>query len=83
MVCNTENEASLQKLPNKLATNFMKKRHSASGCYCWKLRKKKVKHEILFKNYSIRLGKAHRTIRADRRARAVEEMFMRKLPRTS
>ena len=44
MVYKTENKASLQKLPNKLAANFMKKRHSASGCYCWKLRKKKVKH---------------------------------------
>ena len=27
-----------------------------SGYFCWKLRKKKVKHEMLFKNYSSRLA---------------------------
>ena len=41
MVYNTENWVSLQKLPDKLAT---------------KLRKKKLKHEILFRNYSSRLS---------------------------
>ena len=46
-----------------------------SGYYCWKLRKKKVKH------YSSRLARALSTIRAGR-ARAVEEMFVRKQPRT-
>ena len=49
-----------------------------SGYYCWKLRKKKVKHEILFRNYSSRLARALSTIRAVR-AKAVEKMFMRKL----
>ena len=37
MVYNTENEASLQKLPDK--SQISRKRY-----YCWKLRKKKVKH---------------------------------------
>ena len=45
-----------------------------SGYYCWKLRKKKVKHEILFRNYSSRLARALSTIRAGR-ARAAEKMF--------
>ena len=53
-----------------------------SGYYCWKLRKKKVEHYILFRNYSSRLARALSTIRASR-ATAVKEMFMRKLPRTS
>ena len=35
MVYNTENGASLQKLPDK---------SQISGKRCWKLRKKKVKH---------------------------------------
>ena len=35
-----------------------------SGYYCWKLRKKKVKHYILFRNCSSRLARALRTIRA-------------------
>ena len=42
-----------------------------SGCYCWKLRKS-------FRNYLSRLAKALNPIRAGI-ARAVEEMFMRKL----
>ena len=37
MVHNTENGASLQKIPDK----FQEK---DSGYYCWKLRKKKAKH---------------------------------------
>ena len=37
---------------------------------------------MLFRNYSSRLPRALSTIRAGR-ARAVEEMFMRKLPETS
>ena len=34
-----------------------------SGYYCWKLRKKKVKHEIPFRSYSSRLARALSTIR--------------------
>ena len=40
MVYNTENRASLQKLP-VVNHKFQEK---DSGYYCWKLRKKKVKH---------------------------------------
>ena len=40
------------------------------------MRKKKVKHKILFRNYSSRLARALSTIRAGR-ARAVEKMFRR------
>ena len=45
MVYNTGNRTSLQKLPDK--SQISGKRYS--GYYCWKLRKKKVKDEILFK----------------------------------
>ena len=65
MVYNTGNGASLQKLPDK--SHISRKR-------CWKLRKKKVKLEILFRNYSSRLSRALNTIRAGR-ARAAEKMF--------
>ena len=42
--------------------------------YCWKLRKRKVKSGIFFRNYSSRLARILSTIRADR-ARAVEEIY--------
>ena len=51
------------------------------GYYCWKSRKKKVKDETLFRNYSSRLARALSTIRAGS-AVAVEKMFMRKLGNT-
>ena len=38
MVCNTENETSLQKLPDKLQISGKR-----NWNYCWKLREKKVK----------------------------------------
>ena len=74
MVYNTENGASLQKLPDKL---------QVSGRRKWTLlleieKKKESKTLKLFRNYSSRLGRALSTIRAGR-ARAVKEMFMRKL----
>ena len=47
-----------------------------SGYYCWKLRKKKIKPYIIFRNYSSRLALS--TIRAVM-TRAVEKMFMGKL----
>ena len=53
-----------------------------SGYYCWKLRKKKIKPYIIFRNYSSRLARALSTIRVGR-AGALEEMSLRKLPRTS
>ena len=69
MVYNSENRASLQKLPDK---------SQLSGKRQWIL---------LLRKYSSRLDRALSTIGAGRRARqtarAVEEMFMRKLPRTS
>ena len=65
MVYNTRNGASLQKLPDK---------SQISGKRCWKLRKKKVKLYILFRNYSSRLARALSTITAGR-ARAAEKMF--------
>ena len=50
--------------------------------YCRKLRKKKVNTKIRFRNYSSRLAGALSPIRAGR-DRAVEKMFMKRLPRTS
>ena len=47
-----------------------------SGYYSWKLGKRKVK--TLFRNCSRRLARSLSTIRASR-ARAVEEIFMRKM----
>ena len=46
------------------------------------LEKKKVKHEVIFRKYLSRSARAFSTIRAGRK-KAVEKMFMRKLPRTS
>ena len=40
MVYNAENGASLQKLPDKSQTSG-----NNCGCNCWKLKKKKVKHQ--------------------------------------
>ena len=40
MVYNTENGASLQKLPDKSQASG-----NNCGCNCWKLKKKKVKHQ--------------------------------------
>ena len=51
------------------------------GYYCWKLRKMKAKHKKLLRNYSSRLARALRSIIAGR-ARAVEEMFMKKLTKS-
>ena len=73
MVHNTENGASLQKLPDK--SQMSEKDH---GYYSWILRKRKVKHQQIFRNYWSRLARALSTIRAGR-DRAVEEMLMRKL----
>ena len=36
----------------------MEPQEKYSGYYCWILRKKKVKHEILFRNYSSRFARA-------------------------
>ena len=49
-----------------------------NGYYCRKLRKTKVKHLKLFKNYWSRIARALSTIRAGS-ARAVEVMSMLKL----
>ena len=65
MVDNTGNGTSLQKLPDK---------SQISGKRSWRLTKKKVKYEILFRNYSSRLATALSRIRAGR-ARAVGKMF--------
>ena len=37
--------------------------YQKSGYHFWKLRKKKVKHEIIFRNYSSRLVRVLSTIR--------------------
>ena len=47
MFYNTENGASLQKLPESQIKN--KFHEKDSGYYCWKLRKTKLKHQILFR----------------------------------
>ena len=73
MVYNTENGASLQKLPDKSQTSG-----NNCGCNCWKLKKKESKTPELFTNYLSKLAKAPSTIRVGR-ARTVKEMFMRKL----
>ena len=46
------------------------------------IEKNEIKTLIVLRNYSSRLARTLSTIRACSRARAVEEMFMRKLSRT-
>ena len=75
MVYNPENGASLQVLPDKLATKFRKK---IVDIIVRNWEKKEVKHRILSRNNSSRLVRALSAIRAGR-AKGVEEMFMRKL----
>ena len=70
---NTETGRTLQELADKSQISGKSK-----GFYCCKLRKRKVKNLKLFRNYSSRLARVLSTIRAGR-ARAVEEMFARKL----
>ena len=75
MVYNTENRMKPCFRNYQINYKFQEKR---SGYYCWKLRKRKVKHQKIFINYSSRLARALSTIRTGR-TRGVGEMFMRKL----
>ena len=78
MIYNTGNGASFR---NHQINHKLQEKDSGYY-YCWKLRKKKVKHQILFRNYSSKLARTLSTIRAGR-ATAVEKMFMGKLTRAS
>ena len=80
MVYNTETLKMEPQFRNYSINHKFQEKYG--GYYCWKFRKRKLKYQTLFRNYSSRLARAFSTIRASR-ARRVEEMFMRKLSITS